>query len=123
MRRFNLPRSVAPLAAGLLLGCDGGRAADRTETPAIDAGRIADAAAPGASAPDAGAHCACEADEDCHACYENIGRCCYDDPTMLGNLEAVVANCQALPGCRACCNECAARSCDALKANGECPNL
>jgi hypothetical protein len=68
------------------------------------------------------AACTCEASEDCKACYEHIGECCYADTTIGGRVELMIANCQRDGRCSSCCNECVAKSCDELLAGHLCPN-
>ena len=67
--------------------------------------------------------CAMAPAEDCLPCFEQIGRCCYEDVTIEGQVEALSATCQSDDRCKSCCDECAALSCDQLKANGNCVNL
>jgi hypothetical protein len=66
-------------------------------------------------------YCRMEANEDCMACYENVGRCCYMDPTIGGHIQELVANCNGAPACRVCCNECASMTCETLRATHRCP--
>lgn len=73
--------------------------------------------------------CACEADETCTECLELIGRCCYDEPGIPqlegpGLMAAALARrCESDPSCRACCNECAALTCEELIESGSCPTM
>jgi hypothetical protein len=66
--------------------------------------------------------CTCEENEDCQACYEHIGECCYADATIGGRVELMTANCQRDGRCASCCNECVTKSCDQLLAEHLCPN-
>jgi hypothetical protein len=66
--------------------------------------------------------CPVETDEDCDACYAHVGDCC--KPGDLSWIEAaptLARACSANPLCAACCNECAAMSCDELLENDLCP--
>lgn len=113
-------RSTLLLGTLALGACDGGAAADPVDGVSADAVAAADAAA----APDAlPSGCVCDGVEDCRACFENIGRCCYDDPTLFGQLERLADTCQASAPCAVCCAECAQRSCEAVRAAGDCPNV
>lgn len=79
-----------------------------------------------AGLPDGGAQpvsCLCEDQEDCPGCFEHIGACCYEDVTIEGQAEQLTATCENTPACKVCCNECKARSCEDLRARGDCPNL
>lgn len=68
------------------------------------------------------AECPAESDEDCQACYENVGDCCKPgDLSWKKALPALVGACNANPLCAACCDECAAMTCDELLANDLCP--
>jgi hypothetical protein len=67
--------------------------------------------------------CLCETQEDCAGCIEHIGTCCYEDQTIGNEAPNIAAACERTPACKVCCNECKAKSCAELKANGECPNL
>ena len=67
--------------------------------------------------------CACGSDDDCNACFALIGLCCYEDPTMGGQAGLIARNCDFNPSCKACCFECASRSCAEIKALGGCPAL
>lgn len=66
--------------------------------------------------------CPTAAGETCEACYANIATCCYgDDPVQIFRLAQARPVCEADPGCVACCDECAALSCQDLIANNNCP--
>lgn len=67
--------------------------------------------------------CSCGPDDNCRLCYEHIGNCCYDDPTIYGEIVRLSENCDRSGACKACCSECIAKSCDQLKADFDCPNL
>jgi hypothetical protein len=70
--------------------------------------------------------CTLEDNEDCAACFDAVGRCCYGDPdwgSNPGTRDVLVARCNALPTCRACCNECSQFDCPTMKRRGLCPNL
>jgi hypothetical protein len=79
--------------------------------------------------PDAAAACprrACvpEESEDCDACIEKMGECCYGDHDWqagAGTFELLVAHCRESSGCTACCNECAAMTCKQMQVNYLCP--
>lgn len=118
------------VGAGALAGCsDPVTGADAAV--AADAVVIAADGGPGDAASDGGIGdagpaplaCACDPDEACSACITLIGRCCYEDETFGGTFEYILDNCQSDPSCKSCCNECAALSCDEIKARGSCPNL
>ena len=81
----------------------------------------APSSAPDAATVPAPLACACAPDEKCQPCYEKIGACCGDDPTFGGQIARVVENCERDPGCRACCDECAARDCETIRRSGDCP--
>jgi hypothetical protein len=88
-----------------------------------DAGivQLADAATyPDAALPPP--ECACEDNEDCVGCIEHIGTCCYEDSTIGGESLNIAAACERSTACKACCNECKLKTCEALLAAGECPN-
>lgn len=114
-------RHWTPLLLAALWACG----SDEPRRPTADAG--AEAGAPDAEAPpDAGReawHCACEGgQEDCQACLEKIGTCCYDgDATIGGQVDRLAGTCEMNGACAACCNECAAKSCEELVAAGACP--
>ncbi len=78
----------------------------------------APAAAP---APDAGERCVARASEPCAPCFARIGECCYSDATIGGAARAIAARCEGDPSCRACCDECAARTCEQILAADDCP--
>lgn len=113
-------RALIVLGALCLAGCgDPDHSPPARDAATPDAGPSRDAGAPDAgSAPWA---CACEVVEDCQACFERIGACCYGDPTVLGQIDQVVENCERRGACSACCNECATQSCEALLAAHACP--
>ena len=67
--------------------------------------------------------CACGPDDDCNACFARIGECCYEDPSMGGQAGLIARNCDSNPSCKPCCSECAARSCEEIKALNGCPAL
>jgi hypothetical protein len=68
--------------------------------------------------------CVAENSEDCDGCWKSILDCCYTAAERTNAEPAKMAEvCAGSPVCRACCNECAARSCDEHKAAGDCPNL
>ena len=66
--------------------------------------------------------CKSEGAEDCSACYLNIGKCCYQDPSILSMGPYLAARCSTWPACRSCCNECASATCEQLLAWHSCPN-
>lgn len=73
--------------------------------------------------------CTCEDNETCGDCMAKIGECCYGDPGLFA-LDAPLPmalpfalRCEADPSCKACCNECAALSCDELIAGNACPPI
>jgi hypothetical protein len=110
-------RGLPLLLAVPLAACGDGGARD--DAPG-DAAPVADASV---AAPDAApAGCRCDAVEDCDACMANIGRCCYGDPAVMGQVARLAAACEANPKCAVCCAECAAKPCERLRADGECPN-
>lgn len=112
------------VVAAFLAGCG----SDEPHHSSPDAGTPADAAAADA-APDTDAgreawECTCEGDEDCAACIANIGDCCYEgDVTIGGQAERLSGTCKDDGACHACCNECAAKSCEELLAAGACPPI
>lgn len=108
---------AALLALALTSGC-GGCDGDPPAAP-VDAGAVD---APGTDARAAWA-CACEPTEDCTACYRKIGECCYEDPEIGGLVELFADNCRRAGACMACCNECAAQTCEQLIASRGCPNM
>lgn len=60
--------------------------------------------------------------ENCDACLRLISRCCNEgEETFGGRLTYLVATCQGDPNCAACCDECAARTCDQVVRAGDCP--
>lgn len=67
--------------------------------------------------------CPLAADETCGDCAERIATCCYggEDSANGQKVPAVMAVCEADPGCRACCEECGAMSCTELVESGACP--
>ena len=68
--------------------------------------------------------CVPEGEEDCQACLEAMGRCCFDDYDWQGppgTFDLLLAHCRESQGCMACCNECAAMSCKAMQVNHLCP--
>jgi hypothetical protein len=85
---------------------------------------------PGTPAGDAGADlargsfrcCRLEGSEDCTACMQKIGVCCYQDKTIGGAQPLLTRVCLQSSSCKACCNECARLSCDKLKQFQSCPN-
>ena len=108
-RRRWLPSCLLLGLAFALFACNG---AAKAGTPDL---------APAACPPTA---CVDEGGEDCAACYEHIGTCCYGDHDWLGpygSNDSLVQKCVENPGCAACCNECAALTCAQLKANHVCP--
>src|SRR5687768_15081999 len=70
-----------------------------------------------------GCPCTLAPAEDCTACFQLIGRCCYEDATIEGQAGALSDTCESDERCRSCCDECAALSCDQLKSMGNCVNL
>ncbi|MCK6550504.1 hypothetical protein L6R52_32000 [Myxococcota bacterium] len=88
----------------------------------VDASVVADAAVPPDAGPPPRVECACDETEDCRACLEHVGECCYQDATWFGQLDALVENCEANAACRTCCSECLAKTCDELVASADCPN-
>lgn len=112
--------SLAALAFAVIAAC----ADPPADGTSADAGpAIVDDA--GASLPDAGpparTECACDGPEDCRGCFEHIGECCYEDATWFGQVDALVANCEANAACRTCCSECLAKTCAELIASNDCP--
>jgi hypothetical protein len=111
---------AAALLLAIVLGaCGDDDDDDAPRDAAVDA---AHDAAPDA-APDAGMQpwaCACEPEEDCDACFDRIGVCCYDDPTLGDQVSRLAALCARTGTCSACCNECAEKSCEEIVAGG-CP--
>ncbi|MCB9548941.1 MAG: hypothetical protein H6706_24315 [Myxococcales bacterium] len=108
---------------GLVAACDGGESgpAPRVDAAPPDAA-LADAAPPDAGDASTRLQCTCAAGpEDCGACLRLIGRCCLGDETFGGRLAYLQATCQENPACAACCDECAARDCAAVRASGDCP--
>ncbi len=116
--------------AASLTACDdepaggGGSAADAAA--AADAAVAADARPPvDAGAPDASLklQCTCAAGpENCDACLRLISKCCNEgEETFGGRLPYLVATCQGDPNCAACCDECAARTCEQVVRAGDCP--
>jgi hypothetical protein len=68
--------------------------------------------------------CTAEEGEDCLGCWSKILDCCYRaDERADAKPAEMAARCSDLAPCAACCNECAAQSCDELRAHGNCPNL
>lgn len=65
--------------------------------------------------------CVCEEKEDCRACYEHIGECCYGDATIFGQVAPLTANCERDGACSSCCNECVKKTCEELIAAKDCP--
>ena len=66
--------------------------------------------------------CPLEADEDCDACAERIATCCYGEGGPYAALVPQVMDvCAADPGCRACCTECGAMTCEELIERDGCP--
>ncbi len=115
MRRLLVTLPVLFAACG-----DGGARAGAGDARPPDATAATDAAvaAPDTSVPG----CRCDPVEDCAACFANIGRCCADDPALAGQTPRLAAACEGNPSCAVCCAECAAKSCERLRADGECPN-
>lgn len=106
---------------GIAVACD-----DDDDRPPPDAGRSEDAGnGDAAREGDAGREawgCSCDEDgEDCAACIEKIGTCCYEDETIDGQSERLIAACLRDGACTACCDECAEKGCDELRAAGACP--
>jgi hypothetical protein len=107
--------------------------ADPVASTAPDAAAAADASPAVDASSDAGPgpadtgvpplSCTCDPDEQCPACFEHIGRCCYGDATLGGAYAGILAQCEAHPACKACCKECLALSCDELQRRGGCPQL
>lgn len=77
-----------------------------------------DAAVDGGPAP---LVCECAAGERCLECYRHLGDCCYGDPTIFGQVARLAENCEREGDCAACCDECAARTCEELRAGHDCP--
>ncbi len=101
-------------------------AADTNATPdgsTLGKDAAADAKLDSADAGPVYPPCTCGADDDCDACFARIGECCYEDPTMGGQAGLIARNCDFNPSCKPCCSECAARSCEEIKALGGCPAL
>lgn len=67
------------------------------------------------------AACACEESESCLECYEHIGRCCYEDETVSGQVHRLAENCERRGDCGGCCNECVEQTCEELLAGHACP--
>lgn len=91
---------------------------------ACSEGTTSDAGAPSpdaASAEDAGFACACDPEERCAACFENLDRCCYGGGLAREQRHLLTVACEDQPACRACCRECAEASCETLRATGSCP--
>jgi hypothetical protein len=116
-------RSIAVVLALVAIACGGGEARDG------DAGEAPDAGDAGTDAAfvwsDAGPRAECPGGlgEDCAACFDNVGRCCYDeDPDWEVAKAAMSASCGSRVECAACCDECAAMSCEELMAADACPN-
>jgi hypothetical protein len=69
--------------------------------------------------------CVAEPNEDCAGCFAKIAMCCYggdhDWGGPLGSFDQLVLKCQDSDACVACCNECSALSCDAIRASRSCP--
>jgi hypothetical protein len=100
----------------------GARDAD-AGTPDARPASAADAAVRGDAGPSKACACAA-APEDCDACFRLISRCCDlegGDETFGGRLDAIMRTCEANPRCAACCDECAARTCEQVRAAGDCP--
>jgi hypothetical protein len=68
------------------------------------------------------AACQPEDGETCGACMAQMGTCCYGDASIGGLAPLLQQRCEGMPSCRACCNECAAKTCDQWAASGDCPN-
>jgi len=106
--RLALGRSAvclfAVMLAGVLSGCQSDSAPSGTTT--------------GSTSQPA---CVCEETEDCRACYEHIGDCCYGDPTIFGQIAPLTANCERDGACSSCCNECVKKTCEELIAGKDCP--
>ena len=110
----------------LLIACSagGGHTNAPLDAAPLDARSRADAAD---AAPPADASlkltCACsDHDEDCEACFRHISACCSEgDETFGGRVDHIVANCRLDPRCAACCDECTARTCEQIRAAGDCP--
>ena len=112
-------RALPPLLAALLFACG----SDEPSSPPPDAAADANARDAGHDAAvDAGAFaCACGGAEDCNACFERIGTCCYDDPTLGGQVSRLAATCSRTGTCSTCCDECAAQTCEQMQAEVFCP--
>lgn len=114
--RLALPRSAvclfAVVLAGVLSGCEGDPALAGT------GGSTASGTTSGSTAAPA---CVCEEKEDCRACYEHIGECCYGDATIFGQIAPLTANCERDGACSSCCNECVKKTCAELIAGNDCP--
>lgn len=66
--------------------------------------------------------CVCDEVEPCQECFEHIGRCCYDDPTIGGRGPLIANNCETHAACRVCCRECVEASCEQIRLQNSCPN-
>jgi hypothetical protein len=66
--------------------------------------------------------CPLEPEETCGDCSERIATCCYlGGESDRAKVAWAMAVCEGDPGCRACCDECAALTCEEIVANGDCP--
>ena len=124
--RWTLLALLAPL-----FGCDddakraAADAAPDARSPGSDAAPPADGGGVSDAAADASLQlrCTCsDRPEDCEACFRLISRCCNQgEETFGGRLSYLLATCQGDPNCSACCDECAARTCDHVVRAGDCP--
>ena len=74
------------------------------------------------SAEPCGQRCPTEVGEECSGCFAKLAECCYGGRELHAQqLSYAQPVCEADPGCVACCNECAALSCEELVANHNCP--
>ncbi len=121
--------AYAPIAVAFL-GCGDPKAHPSGDAEVAAPDAASDAAAPLSDAtapiPDAGPGyvpltCVCESGETCGDCFDRIGECCYDDATLGGMVGPIAQTCEAAGACRACCHECAALTCDQIRAAGACP--
>jgi hypothetical protein len=66
--------------------------------------------------------CEPEAQEDCQGCFQALATCCYGPGSIDDRVAMLVARCESVPSCRACCNECKRLTCDQHVAANDCPN-
>jgi hypothetical protein len=108
---------VTALVFAASAGCAGDPAAHDDLTTAADTSAEEVASDVAATRCEAGAGgCVLRDDETCAACFSRLATCCYGDADIQGMITPLTAACEERLECRRCCDECAADTCESLRA-------